>query len=345
MNTHPSIWSRSWLWAFGVSVTLVAGLSAQRSTQRAQVDLVTNDVIVRDSSGHFVPDLKKNEFELFEDGVRQQIVSMDVVTGGRIFLFFVDNLHLEFRSTGRIRDLFRTIEQRLLHDGDMFAIVSSGPSTEVDMTSDRSRLDRAIREIAGNALRPADELRITLGADEGSEVRYRAHVSLTVVGDILAALEKVRNRRKAVVYLSDGYGFNPFEDAQPGLADAGLTRELWDLTRAANRGNATFYTFAARGLVGMSDPDPTVNPTQWSDHLRKTIDTLRVLAEETGGIAIVDQDDVDQALKRIDAESGNYYVLGYTSSNPDRSRRSRRIDVKVTRKNIPTVVFRKAYTP
>src|SRR5262245_19895513 len=37
---------------------------------RARVDLITTDVIVRDSTGQFVADLKKSDFEVFEDGVK-----------------------------------------------------------------------------------------------------------------------------------------------------------------------------------------------------------------------------------------------------------------------------------
>src|SRR5207245_4825592 len=99
---------------------------------------------VRDEKGNFVPDLKKDEFEIFEDGVKQDITSMTVVTGGRgtnllapppppppegiilppskpvndasgrIFLFFVDALHMAFHNTGRIRDLLKKIEKNLL---------------------------------------------------------------------------------------------------------------------------------------------------------------------------------------------------------------------------------------
>ena len=104
--------------------------------------------------------------------------------------------------------------------------------------------------------------------------------------------------------------FNPFEDARPGAADANLARELWQVTRAANRANATIYTFAARGIVGGSDQGANVDPLQWSDYLRKTMQTLRVLAEETGGIAVVSQDDVDKALSKIGAESGDDVRLG-----------------------------------
>ena len=126
------------------------------------------------------------------------------------------------------------------------------------------------------------------------------------------------------------------------FADADLARELGDLTRAANRANATFYTIDPRGLVGGSDIDENLDPTQWNEYVRKSQDSLRVLAEETGGIAVVNQNDFDKALKRIDAETSDYYVLGYYSKNPDPTRRRRQIEVKVTRKNL-TVYARKEY--
>ena len=77
------------LWSTATVVALTAGLSAQnpgqapatppnsavsqeRPTFKVQVDLVTNDIIVRDEKGNFIPDLKKEEFEIFEDGVKQR---------------------------------------------------------------------------------------------------------------------------------------------------------------------------------------------------------------------------------------------------------------------------------
>src|SRR6185437_7729309 len=122
------------------------------------------------------------------------------------------------------------------------------------------------------------------------------------------------------------------------FADADLARELGDLTRAANRANATIYTIDPRGLVGGSDIDEQVDPSQWNDYIRKSQDSLRVLAEETGGIAVVNQNDFDKALKRIDAETSDYYVIGYYSKNSDASKRRRSIEVKVTKKGVPLTV-------
>ena len=392
------------------------GAAQEKPTFKVQVDLVTNDVIVRDEKGNFIPDLKKEDFEVFEDGVKQDIASMTVVTGGRvtnvlapppppppegiilpptrpkndvsgrIFLFFVDDLHLQFHNTGRVRELFKKISKELVHDGDMFGIVSSGPSSiAIDMTYDRNRLDEAIKKMTGNELKPSDIIQGPSGAEGPSEVRYRAHVAFSTVNDVLNELEKVHNRRKALVYVSDGYDFNPFQDSRLGLmdpnspfaqnefarsqnqmnaqnsngsstpdpfssqqkqneefADADLARELGELTRTANRANVTMYTIDPRGLVGMGDIDDQVDPQQWNEFVRKSQDSLRVIAEETGGIAVVNQNDFSRALKRIDAETSDYYVLGYYSKNPDPTKRRRQITVKVNRPSA-SVWSRKEY--
>jgi len=86
-----------------------------------------------------------------------------------------------------------------------------------------------------------------------------------------------------------------------------------------------------------------LSPVEYSAWVRTTQDSLRVLAEETGGIAVVNQNDFDKALKRIDAETSDYYMLGYYSSNPDPLKRTRKIEVKVTRPGL-NVISRTSYT-
>jgi VWFA-related protein len=421
------------LWSLGLSVALLGGLSAQSpapagSTQqppplrqpenptfRVQIDLVTNDIIVRDQKGQFVPDLKRDEFEVYEDGVKQDISSMTVVTGGRvtnllapppppppegiilpptrqvndtsgrIFVFFVDDLHMEFGETARVRDLFKRIEKNLLHDGDMWGMVSTGTSSiSIDMTYDKNRFESAIKKITGNGLTATDIIQGSSGGNGPQEIRYRANVAFKTVAELLDGLDKVHNRRKAVVYVSSGYDFNPYQDARLGLmdpssgfqqnqmaqmantssdgsggsspseydrlqrkqpeefADADLAQQLGELTRSANRANTTFYTIDPRGLVGGSDIGENLDPMAFQEFTRKTQDSLRVLAEETGGVAVVNQNDFDKALKRIDAETSDYYVLGYYSSNPDPLKRRRQLEVRTTRKGL-SIWSRKEY--
>ena len=374
--------------------------AVQRPTFRQFIDLVTTDVIVRDATGQFVADLTKEEFDVLEDGIKQEVASVSLVHGGRtfnlqapppqppqegiilpparptndaagrIFLFFVDDLHMNFRDTSRIRQLFEKMNKTLLHEGDMFGVVSTGTSSiAIDLTYDKKRMDEAIKKIAGSALKPSELIEGPQGPNGNSELKYRAHVAFSTAYEIVGNLSKVQNRRKAVIYVSNGYDFNPFEGARFGdpnivgmkneryqqmdydpftrqsnqFADADLARELSELTRAANRANATFYTIDPRGLVAGSDLDEQVDPTEWNNHIRKTQDSLRVIADETGGFAVINQNDFDKALKRIDAESSDYYVLGYYSSNPDPLKRTRKIEVKAKRPNLD-IWSRKSYS-
>ena len=134
---------------------------------------------------------------------------------GRIFMIFVDDLHMDFRNTGRIRDLFKKISKELIHEGDMFGIVSSGPSSiAIDMTYDRKRLDEAINKISGAGLKPDEIISTPEGSQGPPEVRYRAHVAFSTAYDVAGELEQVHNRRKAFIYVSNGYDFDPFSKSR-----------------------------------------------------------------------------------------------------------------------------------
>jgi VWFA-related protein len=312
-------------------------------------------------------------------------------TSGRIFLFFVDDLHLQFQNTSRVRDVFKRISKNLLHEGDLFGIVSSGPSSiAVDMTYDRKRFDEAMNRMTGSGLKPSEIIQMSTatGSSQGpAEVRYNAHVAFATMTEALENLEKVKNRRKALIWVSEGYDFSPFLNSRLGtlrdgasspflqndaattqqslaqqaaqgagtqapnsgglqsteqFSDAELTFELAEITRAANRANTTIYTIDPRGLIAGGDIAEAIDPHEWNEYLRKTQDSVRILAEQTGGLAVVNQNDFDKALKGIDAASSDYYVLGYYSSNPDPLKRRRQIEVTVLRKNL-TTFSRKEY--
>ena len=127
------------------------------------------------------------------------------------------------------------------------------------------------------------------------------------------------------------------------FAEADLAAELSELTRAANRANATIYTIDPRGLVGGPDLDEQIDMVEWQNYVRESQDSLRVIAELTGGIAVVNQNDFDKALKRIDAETSDYYVIGYYSNNPDTRKRRRQIEVKIARPSLD-VRYRTEYS-
>jgi VWFA-related protein len=372
----------------------------QTPTFTAGVELVRTDAIVRDARGQFIADLNAGEFQVYEDGVPQEVVALTMIhggrefnvlsppvpqrdglilppnrprsdTAGRIFVIIIDDFHLEPANGLKTRQIMGQLLRDLIHDGDMFGIVSTGYSSiSEQLTYDRQVLESAITRIQGGGLRPRDIIEGAQGSQGPTELRHRAHVALSLAYEQMKNLEKVPNRRKAVIYFSNGYDFNPFaqsrleeqalrarvdaadlqndpffrtQQSSQMLAEADLVQELAELTRAANRANATIYTIDPRGLTAGPDMDADLRAPEWNAHVRASQDSLRVIAEETGGFAIVNTNGFSAGLTRIDAETSDYYVLAYSSTNQDPLKRLRRIEVKTTRPGA-TVFHRTSYT-
>ena len=432
----PSAGAAAWCLSAGaiaVAIGVAAGAQTQQPAQqptptrpataeqtpvfRSGITLVTTDVIVRDENGQFLPDLAPEDITVFEDGVEQEIASLVLVhggrvynqllpptpvqegiilpptrptsdTAGRIFVLFVDDLHLQTSLTPKIRQVFETISDTLVHDGDLFGIVSSGPSSiSIDMTYDRSLLRAAMERIIGDGFSPQQLIeQISDGGQGPQELRWRAHTAFKLAMEVVDNLAEVENRRKAFIYISSGYDFNPFEMARlragptgdmlraisdgnedavdnyynsipdralreatrlerqgAVFADSDLALEMAELTRAANRANVSFYTIDPRGLVAGPDIDYDVPFQEWNEYLFQTQNTLRMLAELTGGRAVVNRNDFDDALREIDAETSDYYVLGFYTSNPDPTFRTRKLRVEVDRPGVD-VRHRSHYT-
>jgi len=366
----------------------------QKPTFSAGVTLVTTDVIVRDGHGQFVADLARDDFQVLEDGQAQEIVSFVLVHGGRsynvaapppaaqegillpasrpatdeagrVLLIFVDDAHLEALNTHHLRALLKKVADTLVHDGDLVSLVTTGTSSvSVPLTYDRKMIDQAIDKVTGNGLTFLDITQLSEGPSGPANLRQRAANAFATAYQTINELERVRNKRKAVIWVSQGYDFNPFEGARRGtdrvfggrygsptrdlirdetnpffrsanvFAEADLVAQLQEITRAANRANATLFTIDPRGLVGTTDAGQQIDQDEWTTHLQKTQSSMRTLAENTGGFAVLNSNDFGPALKRIDAETSDYYVLGFYSSNPDPGKRVRELEVKVRRPDL-----------
>jgi len=373
-------------------------LASQQPIFRSGVTLVTTDVIVRDENGVFMSDLVPEDFIIEEEGIEQEVASLvrvdggrvfDVLvetaapaqegivlprvrrvddTAGRIFVLFIDDLHMAAGLTPKVRQLMETIADELVHEGDLFGIIATGTSNlSIDLTYDRNMLFAAAEKIVGSGFNPRDMIQMQQRRTL-SELRWRAHVAYKTAFETLKNLERINNRRKVFIYISAGYDFNPFGE-QYGLdvaqeyvnqyedqpfvdverqgavfSDSELHLEIAELARAANRSNTTFHTVDPRGLMAGADIEYNLPTQEWNSHIFRTQTSLRSLAELTGGIAIVNRNNFVSGLREIDAETSDYYVVGFNTNRPEAGEaRTRQLRIDVRREGAQ-VRARESYT-
>ena len=89
------------------------------------------------------------------------------------WLIVVDDLHIDFVHTGRLRTLLRAVVSKLVLDGDLYELLATGPSKSTPQTTASDLLELAIRSMIGNSLKFVD----TLGTVAGSSAEYEVALS------------------------------------------------------------------------------------------------------------------------------------------------------------------------
>jgi VWFA-related protein len=282
---------------------------------------------------------------------------------GRVFVLVLDDLHTGAMRSPRLRLAAREFVTRYLGANDMAAVLSTGGSnaTAQNFTSSRRLLLKAIDSFLGQKLRSetleklAQLPRPTPGSSGPVdpmtfERAYKARASLSTLKGVAEYLEGIRGRRKAVVFFSEGIDYdytNPFQsrDASDVLS------EMKTAIAQATRANVSFYAVDPRGLSGFEDlidiqmlpEDNSLGMHTIQNEIRLAQDSLRTLAEETGGFAAVNRNDYRETFSRIISDNSSYYVIGYYSSDDRRDGRFRPVQVRVKRPGLQ-VRTRRGYT-
>ena len=133
-------------------------------------------------------------------------------------------------------------------------------------------------------------------------------------------------------------GAVPIDDCRRGaleLASYDSEMAFRDLLGLANRANVSFYPIDPRGLPvfdsSMAAPLP---PEADRKRLQTRIDSLRTLAADTDGVAVVNSNDLEGGVRRIGDDLTSYYLLGYYSTNTALDGRFRAIKVRVKRPGV-----------
>ena len=122
---------------------------------KVDTDLVPLDIVVTDSKGRLVRNLKKEDFKLFEDGVERKIASFNLerIEGAPrpvAIVFAIDvSGSMTREEAARVSDAMREFSRQLADHPAVFALMTFGMQVKTiqSLTNDREKLDRAFERL------------------------------------------------------------------------------------------------------------------------------------------------------------------------------------------------------
>jgi len=282
-----------------VALAAAAGLAAQAPSQpfRAGVELVSLNVTVMEGT-HYVTDLQQKDFNVFEDGMKQDITFFNKTNLPIALALLLDTSASMDTKLPTAQEAAIGFAKRLRAQ-DLAEVIDFDNRVTVlqQFTSSPQELETAIRRTSAG----------------GSTALYNAvYIALKDLKKIVAK-NSDEIRRQAIILLSDGEDTSsllPFE-------------EVLDL---AKRSETAIYT------VGLRDNDAGGG----SKTFKEAEYVLRQLAQQTGGRAFFPNQlaDLNGIYGQISDELSSQYTVGYTSKNPKRDGAWRRVVVQVARPGV-----------
>jgi VWFA-related protein len=273
---------------------------------------------------------------------------------GRIFVIVLDDLHTSFQRSGRVKAAAKQFIDRYLGANDVAAVVQTGgvKGGAQEFTSSHERLARAVDRFIGQKERSATLEKIddynrnqmsgstAAPRDTSDQIRaYKARNTFATLKNTADYLAGIRGRRKAVVFISEGIDYDIY-DQITNINATDVRAAGQDAIAAATRANVSFYAVDPRGLVGLdvdagdiqsfpTDTSLGLGTTALLNEMRIAQDSLRTIADETGGFAAVNSNDYQTSFARIIQANSSYYILGYYSNDAKRDGQFRTVNVRV----------------
>ena len=389
----------------GMAPALVAALllalpaPAQEPEQTFKFSVTSNLVIVnvgvRDRNGNPVEDLEAEDFEITEDGERQEVSvfefqrldeddrfaaepaaaepseevfrSHDITPSApgqvryqdrRLLVFYFDFSSMPPADQIRAqRSALKFLDEHMT-PADLVAIMAFSSRLQVlqDFTDNRELLAEVIgsfrmgeaSELAGEA-----ETGEALAVDDGSAfVADETEFNIFNTDLKLSALESAANmlsslpEKKALIYFSSGVG-------KTGVENHSQVRSA---VNAAVRANVAFYPIDTRGLVAEAPLGDTrqgsprgaraysgAGQRQRRERFNDQQETLFTLAADTGGKALLNNNDLSVGMVQAQQDVSSYYILGYYSTNSEMDGRFRRVKIRIRSRPKLKLDYRSGY--
>jgi VWFA-related protein len=383
-------------------------------TLKISTTLIQVDVTVTDKKGNIITDLKPEDFEVYENGKKQDIANFSFISVDsktvpketiklpkttknsipippiklkaqqvrRSYALVVDDLGLNFANVFWVKESLKKFVNEQMQEGDLVAIIRTGSGIGAlqSFTSDKRQLLAAINKIKWNfqgrsgisTFAPIREslkeniagmnkidggVRDTPGSVEDNQFAKEIeefrneNFSVGTLGALNYVIRGMRELpgRKAVMLFSEGFALSYREAQSPVPKPNRIQNAMRVLADLANRSSVVIYTLDPRGLQesGMANVDDEIKDIFSTATDGKRLDrqtnfmesqqSLRYLANETGGFPFINQNDLDLGMRQVIADQSSYYLLGY---QPDadtfdpKQNKFNKLEVKVKRSDL-----------
>lgn len=277
----------------------------------------------------------------------------------RLMVLFFDFSSMPQEDQMRAQDAALKFIDTQITPADMVSVMTFSNSLQVaeDFTNDRDRLREIIK---GFRIGEGSELSVdgatgddTEGEDNGDAFTAdESEFNVFNTDQKLSALETAARmlstlpEKKALVYFSSGV-------SQTGMENQSQLRAT---INAAIRANVSFYPIDSRGLVASAPAGDSrkgsakgsgifsgSSQTSMRTKFNSQQETLYTLAGDTGGKALLDNNDLSLGIQQAQKDIASYYILGYYSTNAAQDGHFRRIKVKIASQPQAKLDYRSGY--
>ncbi|HEY6345045.1 MAG TPA: VWA domain-containing protein [Bryobacteraceae bacterium] len=360
------------------AITAAAQETPLGPTFRTGTELVQVSVVAQDKSGKAVADLHREDFQIYDNGVPQNIavflaakpaperevaipagvftnqIATDAGTGYSVLLF--DNLNID-RGQNVVAYTARAREKalqalRAIPPGDRIAIYALWCQFQVfrEFTSDR---DSLIQQLEKFALAPANCINSGDGPEHALTERYFSPGFAQPTANPGRQTRRGKGQAAAAASHEDD-GSEVGSAIQADIADNEIEQLAEHLAGIPGRKNLIWLTTTFRlkpsNLQRLINANVAIYPV---DTIGSTIGLaaykearyapIRALAAITGGKAYLDRDDLDVAIGDALNDGRISYTLGFYRPEADRNASVHRIEVRTSHEGV-VLRYRTSYS-
>ncbi len=275
----------------------------------------------------------------------------------RLILLFFDFSAMDPEQIERSVEAAKKFVDTKMQPADLMALVSLATNMRVDLdfTDDKTKLLAALTAYnsgqgqgfengSSGSAEGAAETSGAFSADDTDFNTFSADRKLLALQSLMQALGRLP-QKKSLIYFSNGI-------SQSGVDNQSALRAT---TAAAVKANVSIYSLDIRGLQafppgGEAQSASLHGQSAYSGaSVRNDLsgnaasqETLATLSSDTGGKTFFDSNDFSGVFSQVLKDSSAYYVLGFTSNNPLKDGKFRRLKVQVNRSDLK-LDFRAGY--